>query len=77
MIYNLVSGFFSIVVGKVADTVNRDAILIFLGILIQGISISIFSLAFVMGSLVNILVISGTALFGLGQSFYHTINLGF
>ena len=74
VIYNLVSGFFSIVVGKVADTVNRDAILIFLGILIQGISISIFSLAFVMGSLVNILVISGTALFGLGQSFYHPLG---
>ena len=53
---------------------NRDAILISLGILIQGISISIFSLAFVMGSLVNILVISGTALFGLGQSFYHPLG---
>ena len=72
--YNLVSGFFSIAVGKIADMVNRDAILIFLGILIQGISISIFSLAFVMASLVNILVISGTALFGLGQSFYHPLG---
>ena len=35
---------------------------------------AIFSLAFVMGSLVNILVISGTALFGLGQSFYHPLG---
>ncbi len=74
MIYNLISGLVSPLIGRFADRLDRDGLLIFLGIAIQGAALSLFAFAFLHLRQVNEIVIAGTALFGLGQSVYHPIG---
>lgn len=74
MIYNLISGLVSPFIGRIADRLDRDGLLIFLGLAIQGAALSLFAFAFLHIQQVNVIVLSGTALFGLGQSVYHPIG---
>jgi FSR family fosmidomycin resistance protein-like MFS transporter len=74
MIYNLISGLVSPLIGKLADRLNRDGFLIFLGLAVQGVSLSLFALAFLYIKEINVIVIAGTAIFGFGQSVYHPIG---
>lgn len=74
MIYNLISGLVSPFIGRIADMLDRDGLLIFLGLAIQGAALSLFAFAFLHIQQVNVIVLSGTALFGLGQSVYHPIG---
>ena len=74
MIYNLISGLVSPFIGRIADRLDRDGLLIFLGLAIQGAALSLFAFAFLHIQQANVIVLSGTALFGLGQSVYHPIG---
>ena len=74
MIYNLISGLVSPFIGRIADRLDRDGLLIFLGLAIQGAALSLFAFAFLHIQQVNVIVLSGTALFGLGQSVYHPVG---
>jgi|YelNatPaOPRAMG01_1025707.scaffolds.fasta_scaffold00551_37 FSR family fosmidomycin resistance protein-like MFS transporter len=74
MIYNLISGLISPFLGRFADRLNRDGFLIFLGIAVQGAALTLFAFAFLDIKDVNVIVIAGTAVFGLGQSVYHPIG---
>ncbi len=74
IIYNLLSGLLGPSIGKLADRIDRDGLLIFSGIAIEGISVIIYGLAFISGNLINYVILLASVLLGIGQAFYHPIG---
>lgn len=74
IIYNALSGLLSTPIGRFADRIDRDALLLALGIGINGISVGAFAVPFLDHSLTLPAIIVGSTLLGLGQSFYHPIG---
>ncbi|MEM0139538.1 MAG: MFS transporter [Ferroplasma sp.] len=74
IIYNMLSGLLGPYIGKIADRVNKDGFLIFIGIIIEGISAIAFGLAFISGLYINYVIIAASILLGIGQAFYHPIG---
>ncbi len=74
IIYNLLSGLLGPSIGKLADRIDRDGALIFLGILLEAISAIFFGLAFVFTAYVNYIILVASVLLGVGQAFYHPIG---
>ncbi len=71
---DLVSGFVSPFIGRLADRTNAHAILIAAGLSIEGFSVAIFSMGFFYPSSVDYFILIGTLVLGLGQSFYHPLG---
>jgi MFS family permease len=74
VLYNLISGFLSVYVGSFADKVDRDAIILMLGLLLNGLAAFVFSLPFLVNSAAYEFMIIGSILLGVGQSIYHPIG---
>ncbi len=74
IIYNLLSGLLGPSIGKLADRIDRDGALIFLGILLEAISAIFFGLAFVFQAYVNYIILLASVILGIGQAFYHPIG---
>lgn len=74
IIYNLLSGLLGPSIGKLADRIDRDGALIFLGILLEAISAIFFGLAFVFTAYVNYIILVAAVILGIGQAFYHPIG---
>ncbi|BCU68950.1 MFS transporter [Stygiolobus caldivivus] len=70
IIYTLLSGLLSPVIGDFADRHNLDTPLLSLGILLEGIALMLFALGFSFPSL----IVLGTVILGIGQAFYHPIG---
>lgn len=74
VIYYLLSGVLSAPMGVFADKYDRDALLMGLGIGIQGAAMFIFALPFLYPSEIYWLLITGAVLLGIGQAFYHPLG---
>ncbi|GGM79113.1 MFS transporter [Thermogymnomonas acidicola] len=74
IIYNVLSGFLSTPLGRYADRHDRDSLLIFTGLLLNAVSVLIFMLPFVYHSLLFPLIITGSVVLGVAQSFYHPLG---
>ncbi|BCU66997.1 MFS transporter [Sulfolobales archaeon HS-7] len=74
VVYTLLSGLLSPLIGNYADTHNLDAELLFSGILLEAISIIIFALPFTLPSFSYFLIAIATIILGAGQAFYHPIG---
>ncbi|EQB73904.1 MAG: hypothetical protein AMDU4_FER2C00038G0018 [Ferroplasma sp. Type II] len=74
IIYNLLSGLLGPSIGKLADRIDRDGALIFIGIFIEGVSAIIFGVAFVFHAYANYIILVASVLLGVGQAFYHPIG---
>ncbi len=74
IIYNLLSGLLGPSIGKLADRIDRDGALLFLGILLEAISAIFFGLAFVFHAYANYIILVASVLLGVGQAFYHPIG---
>lgn len=74
IIQNLVSGFMSSPIGMLADKIDRDGLLISIGLALEALSLLVFALTFTERQYGNILVLAGTCLLGFGQAFYHPIG---
>ncbi len=74
ILYNVVYGIISPFVGKLADKINKDAFLLFLGISLEGLAAFLFGLVFIFNFLAVLLIILGAIALGAGQSFYHPIG---
>ncbi|MEM3265798.1 MAG: MFS transporter, partial [Thermoplasmata archaeon] len=67
----LLSGFVSPLVSKYADNHDIDALLMAIGIAMEGISAALFALAFVFTSQVYEIILIAVVILGIAQSFYH------
>jgi FSR family fosmidomycin resistance protein-like MFS transporter len=74
IVYNLLSGLLGPSIGKLADRVDHDGALIFLGIILEGISAFIFGVAFVFQADANYIILIASVILGAGQAFYHPIG---
>ncbi|SMD31499.1 MFS transporter [Picrophilus oshimae] len=74
IVYNLLSGLLGTPIGRLADKINRDSFLIFIGIASEGISVLIFALAFLYMNYASYIIFLGSVLLGFGQAFYHPIG---
>ena len=74
IIYNALSGLLSTPIGRFADRTDRDALLLALGIGINGLSVGAFAIPFLDHALTLPAIIVGSVLLGLGQAFYHPIG---
>lgn len=73
-IYNLISGFLSVYVGSFADRVDRDAVILMFGLLLNGLAAFAFSIPFLINGSAYEFIIIGSVLLGVGQSIYHPIG---
>ncbi|MDS0256506.1 MFS transporter [Thermoplasmatales archaeon AK] len=71
---HLVNGFLSTPMGRIVDKVHRENIFLFIGIVIEGASLFIFTLPFMVPSTLYPAVITGLIVLGVGQTFYHPIG---
>lgn len=74
IIQNIVSGLLSSPIGMLADKIDRDGLLISVGLAIEALSLLVFALTFNERQYGDILVLVGTCLLGFGQAFYHPIG---
>jgi MFS family permease len=74
IIYNLLSGLLGPSIGKLADRIDRDGFLIFLGIFIEGASVILFGVAFLFEAYINYIILIASVALGVGQAFYHPIG---
>ncbi|MGC8562999.1 MAG: MFS transporter [Thermoplasmata archaeon] len=74
VLYNLISGFLSVYVGSYADRVDRDAAVLTIGLLLNGLAAFFFSLPFVFHGAAYEFMILGSVVLGVGQSIYHPIG---
>ena len=74
IIYNALSGVLSTPIGRFADRTERDALLLAVGIGINGLSVGAFAIPFLDHALTLPAIIVGSVLLGLGQAFYHPIG---
>ena len=74
IIYNLLSGLLGPSIGKLADRIDRDGFLIFLGIFLEAASAIIFGIAFVFQAYANYIILVASVILGIGQAFYHPIG---
>lgn len=74
IVYEVISGLLSTKIGTIADSGDRDAFLISLGILILGGSVLSFGLSFLLADLLYEFMLLGVVLLGIGQAFYHPIG---
>ncbi len=74
IIESLISGFLSTPIGVLADSMDDDRLLIFLGLAIQSAALAVFGITFKAPQYGVILILLGTCLLGLGQSFYHPLG---
>ncbi len=74
ILYNLLSGLLGSPIGKYADRINRDSLLIFTGIIIEAVSVLFFGLAFLLIREINFIILMAAVLLGIGQAFYHPIG---
>ena len=74
IIYNALSGLLSTPIGRFADRTERDALLLAMGIGINGLSVGAFAIPFIDQALTLPAIIVGSVLLGLGQAFYHPIG---
>lgn len=72
VIYTLLSGLASPFIGDFADKHDLDALLLSLGILLEGIGIGLLALSFKVTTIP--LMILGASILGIGQAFYHPIG---
>lgn len=72
IIYALLSGLLSPIIGDFADKHDLDAQLLSLGIFLEGVAISLFGLSFLVPS-IGLIALASTLL-GIGQAFYHPIG---
>ncbi|MCY0884087.1 MAG: MFS transporter [Acidianus infernus] len=72
IIYTLLSGLLSPLIGDFADKHNVDSALMSLGIFLEGLEIGIFGISFMFPSIA--LIALGSTLLGIGQAFYHPIG---
>ena len=70
IIYTLLSGLLSPLIGDFADKHDLDAVLLTVGIFLEGMAILLFALGFPIPTL----IVVGTILLGVGQAFYHPIG---
>lgn len=70
----LLSGFVSPLVSKYADNHDIDALLMAIGIAMEGISAALFALAFVFTSQVYEIILIAVVILGIAQSFYHPLG---
>ncbi|QGR20387.1 MFS transporter [Stygiolobus azoricus] len=70
IVYTLLSGLLSPLIGDFADKHDLDVPLISLGIFIESMAILLFALGF----FTPLLIVIGTVLLGIGQAFYHPIG---
>jgi MFS family permease len=74
VIYTLISGLLSPLVGDFADRHDIDSFLMFLGILLEAAAIMLFALPFVVPSLAYVLIALAATILGAGQAFYHPLG---
>ncbi len=74
VIYGIISGVLSPVISGFADKRDVDVPLMTLGLLLIGISIFFFGLAFFLTSYIYIVISIAAILLGLAQSFYHPLG---
>ncbi|BDC17177.1 MFS transporter [Acidianus sp. HS-5] len=72
IIYTLLSGLLSPLIGDFADKHNIDSALMSIGILLEGTAIALFGISFLFPSIA--LVALGSTILGIGQAFYHPIG---
>lgn len=70
IVYTLLSGLLSPLIGDFADKHDLDIPLMSLGIFMEGVAIFLFALGF----FTPLLIVIGTVLLGIGQAFYHPIG---
>lgn len=74
IIYNLINGFLSTPVGRLADRIDSDSLLIFLGLFLNAVSVVLFAIPFIYHSFLYESVLAGAVVLGVGQSVYHPIG---
>jgi MFS family permease len=74
IIYNALSGLLSTPIGRFADRTDSDALLLALGIGINGISVGAFAIPFLDHGLTVPAIVVGSVLLGFGQAFYHPLG---
>ncbi len=74
VIYNLISGFLGSPIGKMADKINHDGLLIFAGIFIEASSVMLFGLSFIFIKYIDYTILIASVMLGVGQAFYHPIG---
>ncbi|EFD92681.1 MAG: major facilitator superfamily MFS_1 [Candidatus Parvarchaeum acidophilus ARMAN-5] len=74
IIYNIIYGVLSLPIGRIADKLNKDSLLIFIGIFLEGLAASLFGFAFFSGSFYLVFIILGSISLGAGQAFYHPLG---
>jgi len=74
IIYNLLSGLLGPSIGKLADRIDRDGALIFLGIFLEAVSVIIFGIVFVFQAYADYIILVASIILGIGQAFYHPIG---
>jgi MFS family permease len=74
IIYNLLSGLLGPSIGKLADRIDRDGALIFLGIFLEAVSVIIFGIVFVFQAYADYIILAASVILGVGQAFYHPIG---
>lgn len=74
VVYGIISGVLSPFISNFADKRDVDVSLITLGLLLSGISVFLFGLAFLLTSYIYIVIIAAAILLGFAQSFYHPLG---
>jgi len=74
VLYNLISGFLGVFVGRYADMMDRDTFLLSFALLMNGLSIFVFIIPFIFISQAYLFMIIGSVILGVGQSIYHPIG---
>lgn len=74
VVYGILSGLLSTIVSKYADDRDIDALLITVGLVLEGVSVFFFGIAFMFTSYIYILIAVGAILLGFAQSFYHPLG---
>ncbi len=74
IVYNLLSGLLGTPIGRLADRLNKDSLLIFTGIAAEGLSVLVFAMAFIYQGYANYIIFFGAVILGFGQAFYHPIG---
>ncbi len=74
IIYNLLSGLLGPSIGKLADRIDRDGLLISAGIFMEAASAIVFGMVFLYGAYANYIILIASVVLGAGQAFYHPVG---
>lgn len=74
VIFGILSGLISPLIASYADKHDMDAFLITFGLVLLGISVVIFGLAFALTPYIYVLIGIGSILLGFAQAFYHPLG---